>query len=658
MKFILVAFVVLESSVALAQNTPAQVKEILKSRLQSPKVVTFQLQQYLMKRAPKLPHPTSAEQWTQEASRIRRHILDDVVYYGWPKAWVDSPPKFEDMGSVPVPPGKGYRLRKFRYEIVPHFYSTALLYEPEHLNGKVPAVLDVMGHFPAGKAMEFEQKLCINQALRGMIALNLEWLDMGELRVPGNDHWFAGDLDLVGANGVGIFYLAMRRGLDYLYDDPDVDRSRIAMTGLSGGGWQTIFLSSLDPRISVSIPVAGFDSLQGRLERLPGEPGDLEQLPTDLLVTHGYQTLAAMRAPRPTLLLNNAEDTCCFRAPLVKPYIYEPIKPFFELYGEGSVFQFHTDTQIAGHNYGRDNRQQAYRFLTTYFHLPINATEIPVGEDIKSYRELAAGVPRDNLTILGLAREFASEIQHQPVPSGDARAGWVLSKRTELSKVVRYKPVSVDRAWLVTNTNRNTVESLSYRLQMSNGLSATAIWIKSTSTPPNAPLTIVLNDKGKTGASSEIEDHLPVVADRVDRGEQVLVTDLLFTGDAAPAQPVSMFAEKLAAVGLRPLGMEAAQLIGIAFWAQKNWNPSTLLLVSSGIRTQVVSLVAGALEPHLFRSINIYNGMQSLRYLLDKPVKYEEAPDLFCLDLYKDFDIDMLEDLTTPTRVHEDHYRE
>ena len=30
-----------------------------------------------------------------------------------------------------------------------------------------------------------------------MIALNLDWIGMGELNVKGNEHWFAAHLDLV-----------------------------------------------------------------------------------------------------------------------------------------------------------------------------------------------------------------------------------------------------------------------------------------------------------------------------------------------------------------------------------------------------------------------------------------------------------------------------
>jgi len=659
-KFLLPALILLGSAVAMAQSTAGTLHKFLPDPLQSPGVVTYQMQQFLMERVPKLPKPSSADAWTREAQRIRRRVLNDVIYHGWPQAWVDSPPKFEDMGAVPVPAGAGYRLRKFRYEVVPGFYSTAVLYEPEHLAGKVPGVLDVLGHFGTGKASPFEQKLCINQALRGMVALSIAFINMGELHLKGNEHYFGSDLDLVGANGVGLFYLAMRRGLDYLYDDPHVDRSRIAVTGLSGGGWQTILLSALDPRVAVSIPVAGFTSLQGRFERLPGEPGDYEQLPPNLLDGQGYQTFTAMMAPRPTLEINNAEDSCCYRAPLVKPYIYDAIKPFFRLYGKEDVFQFHTDTQVSAHNYQRDNRQQAYRFLSTYFHLPAKPEEIPVGQYLKSYSQLASGVPENNLTILGLARQFASEIHHPPVPADPAaRDPWARSERAKLSKVVHYQPVSVAHPWYMADTNHNTVESVSFRFTLSNGLSATGVWAKSIWTPDDAPLTVVVNDRGREGADQEVWDHEPEVADRIARREQVLVLSILFTGDANPnGQDVGSFGYMLSTVGAPPLGLEAAQLIGIAEWARSRWHPSRIRLESSGYRMQVVSLVAGALAPHLFKSIAIHKGMHSLDYILEKPVESGKAPDMFCLDLDKDFDLDTLKALAEPAKVTETDYAE
>jgi hypothetical protein len=43
--------------------------------------------------------------------------------------------------------------------------------------------------------------------------------------------------------------------------------------------------------------------------------------------------------------------------------------------------------------------------------------------------------------------------------------------------------------------------------------------------------------------------------------------------------------------------------------------------------------------------------MPSLAYLLEKPVEFHQAPELFCFDLYKHFDLDRLTALAAPARV-------
>jgi hypothetical protein len=111
------------------------------------------------------------------------------------------------------------------------------------------------------------------------------------------------------------------------------------------------------------------------------------------------------------------------------------------------------------------------------------------------------------------------------------------------------------------------------------------------------------------------------------------------------------FAQLLDGLGDRPIGMEAAQLIRITRWAKERAGVSNVRLESGGIRTQVVGLVAAALEPDLFSAIAVRNGMHSLSYLLELPVPFDQAPELFCLDLYKDFDIDRLEALAGPAKV-------
>jgi hypothetical protein len=46
----------------------------------------------------------------------------------------------------------------------------------------------------------------------------------------------------------------------------------------------------------------------------------------------------------------------------------------------------------------------------------------------------------------------------------------------------------------------------------------------------------------------------------------------------------------------------------------------------------------------------VRDGVASLRHLLDAPIEYRTAPELFCLDLYREFDLDQLAALGTGTR--------
>jgi len=614
-----------------------------------PAVIAFQVRQYLETHAAPPPVATTAAQWTAEASRLRRHLLNDVVFHGWPQAWIDSPPKFEDLGTIQA--GEGYRIRKFRYDIVPGFQSTAILYEPTNMQGKVPAVLNFDGHVgQIGKASEAKQKRCINFAKHGILALSLEWLSMGELYSPENQHWFEAHLDLVGMNGLGVFYLAMRHGLDYLYNDPNVDRKRIALTGHSGGGWQTIVLSSLDERVTVAVPVAGYNSVRTKVQvKAHGDLGDLEQNATDLLEGLDYTHLTALLAPRPSLLIYNAEDSCCFRGPVVKRQIFDGIKPFFALYGKENEIAWYENRDPGDHNYQLDNRLQLYRFVSRHFDLPLITSEIPVGQEIKSYSELVVGLPKDNLTFLGLARKAAQGINRQPIPSdAAARTAWADAQRRLLAKVTRYKPASLSSAWTIADNKHLGIESQSYLFQMSDGLSANGVWLKGIDNPDNGPVTIVLNDDGKKASSVE-------VADRMDRDEHVLALDLLFTGEAWKNLPLpsaySQYAQVLASLGERPIGIQVAQLIEVAHWCQKMGGVRKVRLEVTGIRNQVAALIAAALEPNLFSAVVVHEGMASLGYLLDVPVTYRQAPELFCLDLYKQFDLDRLAAIAAPVKV-------
>ncbi len=112
-----------------------------------------------------------------------------------------------------------------------------------------------------------------------------------------------------------------------------------------------------------------------------------------------------------------------------------------------------------------------------------------------------------------------------------------------------------------------------------------------------------------------------------------------------------MYARILDGLGDRPLGLEADQLIEIARWIKGRAGVGKLRLKASGISSQVAATVAAALKPDFLAHVVVHSGMPSLRFVLDAPLNFQEAPDLFCLDLYKDFDLDRLAAMAAPATL-------
>ena len=231
------------------------------------------------------------------------------------------------------------------------------------------------------------------------------------------------------------------------------------------------------------------------------------------------------------------------------------------------------------------------------------------------------------------------------MPSDPAgRKSWAERERPALREIVRYRPVRTARVWTLANTKSKEVETRSLLFDMDNGLCANALWLRAIGRPDNSPVTIVLHDGGKKAAAAE-------VSERVNRGEQVLAADLLLIGDAWRDIPAYEYAQLLHGLGERALGHMAAQLIEIGQWIRNRNGATSLRIEVTGMRSQVTSLVAAALAPGLFSELVVRDGIRSLSYLLEKPVEFSEAPELFCLDLFKKFDLDRLSELGGNTHV-------
>ncbi len=202
----------------------------------------------------------------------------------------------------------------------------------------------------------------------------------------------------------------MKRGLDVLLAHPKADPERTAMTGLSGGGWQTALLSALDERVKVIVPVAGHSAVwqrRGCIEDI----GDQEQCPAD-----SAQSPTTTHSPRslrrgPTLLMYNRHDDCCFQTRRARKSIYEPIRPIFALLGARDNIALHDNTDPGTHNYERDNRCQLYKFLNQHWGLETPDDDLPYRDELQTEAALAVGLPPDNATLISIAQAALGKIR-------------------------------------------------------------------------------------------------------------------------------------------------------------------------------------------------------------------------------------------------------
>lgn len=302
-----VAFVVAVATALAADE--ATLRGFLDRQIVSPDLVMMEVERFCDIRVPRMPTVSSVKEWEKHAKQLRRDVLERIALRGQVAKWAKAKTKVEWLETLDG--GEGYKIKKLRYEAVPGLWIPALLYEPDGLSKKVPVVMNVNGHDGKGKAAPYKQIRCINQAKRGMLALNVEWLGMGQLSKQNFKHYRMNQLDLCGTSGLAPFYLSMKRGIDALLSHKFADSKRVGVAGLSGGGWQTIFISSIDTRVTAANPVAGYSSYITRAHH-HSDLGDSEQTPCDMATVADYTHLTALLAPRAALLTYNKKEQLLF----------------------------------------------------------------------------------------------------------------------------------------------------------------------------------------------------------------------------------------------------------------------------------------------------------------------------------------------------------
>ncbi|MCA9146501.1 MAG: acetylxylan esterase, partial [Planctomycetales bacterium] len=343
----------------------------------------------------------SKEAWATRAERVRRQIL--VANGLWPMP-TKTPLNAVIHGAIDL--GE-YTVEKAYFESMPGFFVTGSLYRPKGKSGKLPGVLCPHGHWANGRfydnslaAVEKEiesgaeqfvsngrsplQARCVHLAKMGCVVFHYDMIGYAdntqisyevahrfakqrpEMNTTENWGLFSPQAEAHLQSVMGLQTYNSIRALDFLSELPDVDTSRLAVTGASGGGTQTMILGAIDPRVAVSFPaVMVSTAMQG---------GCTCENCSSLRIDTGNIEFAAMFAPKP-LAMSAADDWTVEMTTKGFP----ELKKHYGLFDAADNVMLVSRTEFK-HNYNSVTRHAMYHWFNKHLKLgveePIQETEI------------------------------------------------------------------------------------------------------------------------------------------------------------------------------------------------------------------------------------------------------------------------------------------
>jgi dienelactone hydrolase len=310
----------------------------------------------------------SKEDWERKRPERRRQLLEMLGL--WP-----LPPRTD---LHPVITGKveaeAFTVEKLHFQSRPGLYVSANLYLPKKAASPAPAVLYLCGHggtiingVSYGNHVYYQHHPAWF-AEHGFVCLIIDSLELGEIRgehhgtYKENRWWW----QTLGYTPAGVECWNAMRAIDYLQSRKEIDPKRIGVTGRSGGGAYSWWVTAADERVQCAVPVAGIADLQAHLVE-----GEAPRLHKGVIAGHcdcmymvntyrwDFADVAALCAPRPVLLGNSDHDDIFPVAGYRR--LADKVRKVYELYGAGDRFAL---LETAGpHKDTPELRLGAYRWL-------------------------------------------------------------------------------------------------------------------------------------------------------------------------------------------------------------------------------------------------------------------------------------------------------
>ena len=228
------------------------------------------------------PDSFDMTKWEARANALRQQVL--VAEGLWPMPQ-KTPLNIVIHGKIDR---DAYTIEKVFFASYPGHYVSGNLYRPKDHPGKLPAVLCPHGHWTNGRLYERSDKeaqkqidegaemtmegakyplqaRCAMLARMGCIVFMYDMVGYADSTAIEHRTGFTDTESILRLQSfMGLQTWNSIRVMDFITSLPDVDPSRIAVTGASGGGTQTIFISAVDDRVAAAFPaVMVSEAMQG-----------------------------------------------------------------------------------------------------------------------------------------------------------------------------------------------------------------------------------------------------------------------------------------------------------------------------------------------------------------------------------------------------------
>ncbi len=353
------------------------------------------------------------DDWTSGRDTYRKQLLEMLG--------LDPLPEQTDL--KPVVTGRVERdafvVEKLHFQSRPGLYVTGNLYLPKKIEGRLPTILYVCGHGRVAKdGVSYGNKVHYQHhgawfARNGYACLTIDTLQLGEIegihhgtygvRKPSTAKGATPQFDQMwwwnarGYTPAGVEAWNCVRALDYLETRPEVDASRIGVTGRSGGGAYSWWIAAIDERIKAAVPVAGITDLENHVVDGCVE-GHCDCMYTVNTYRWDYAQVAALVAPRPLLITNSDKDGIFPLDGVAR--LHRKVRDIYRLHGKEN----HLGLQISEgpHKDTQELQIAAFHWFNRFLknedpQIEMAATKFFEPEELKVFEEL----PRDqrNTTI-------------------------------------------------------------------------------------------------------------------------------------------------------------------------------------------------------------------------------------------------------------------